>query len=267
MTGNGVVFICSDAVGETAEHVVRSALEQFETLQVRLKRFSHVKGEAEVRELLEAARREDALVAYTLVQPELRETMREESARIGVRTVDVIGPMMEAVVQAFHGIPMRKAGAGNRMGSDYYKRIEALEFAVRCDDGRDASGMLQADIVLLGVSRTSKTPLSIFLAHKGFKTANFPIVPEVKAPKELLAVERSKLFGLTMSPEQLIRIRTERLRAVGLPSGAQYAAEERVADELAYAQELMGRLGCPVLDVTNRAIEETAGLILAYRGE
>ncbi len=148
------------------------------------------------------------------------------------------------------------------MDDHYFRKIEAVEFAVRYDDGKDARGLLHAQVVLVGVSRTSKTPLSIYLAHKGIRTANYPLTPEVQPPEELFAPAERLIVGLTMKPERLLKIRTERLRALGLPVEAHYASLDRIETELRFADGLMARLGCPVIDVTEKAIEETAGLIM-----
>lgn len=259
-----VIYICSDAVGETAEAVVKATMRQFDSHQVKIRRVSHIKHEDEVRAVAEEAARTGGFVAFTLVQPELREMMKEESIRLGVRAVDIMGPMMQAFIDTFNDSPKRKPGLLHEMDDAYFRRVEAIEFAVKCDDGRDSNLLLQAHIVLIGVSRTSKTPLSIFLAHKGYKVGNFPLVPEVKPPQQLMMLSGSRVVGLTMDAEQLLKIRTERLRAVGLPSGAKYATLQRISEELEYAHDIMKRIGCPVIDVTDKAIEETAGIILGY---
>ena len=144
----------------------------------------------------------------------------------------------------------------------YFRKIEAIEFAVKYDDGRDPRGVLNADIVLVGVSRTSKTPLSMYLAHKGFKVANVPLVPEVLPPEELYKIPRNNCVGLIITPDKLNAIRKERLRNLGLTSQANYASFERILEELDYAEKIMKRLGCPVINVSNKAIEETADYIL-----
>ncbi|MED4602603.1 kinase/pyrophosphorylase [Paenibacillus validus] len=258
------ITICSDSVGETAEAVVRATIRQFDAHQVRTKRIGHIKKEDEVRAIVEEAAQRGGFIAYTLVQPELRETMKEEALRLGVRAVDIMGPMMEAFVDTFNDAPKREPGLLHRLDEDYFRRVEAVEFAVKCDDGRDTSSLLKANLVLIGVSRTSKTPLSIFLAHKGIKVSNLPLVPEVKPPKELFLVPGSRIVGLTMDAEKLYKIRTERLKAVGLPFGAKYATMERIDEELQYAQTLMKQVGSLIINVTDKAIEETAGIIMGY---
>ncbi|CAH0118444.1 MULTISPECIES: pyruvate, water dikinase regulatory protein [unclassified Paenibacillus] len=258
------ITICSDSVGETAEIVVKATMRQFSGHDVRLQRIGHIKQEDEIRTIMEEVSRNGGFVAYTLVQPELREMMKAEAIRLGVRAVDIMGPMMQAYIDTFNDSPRRKPGLLHQMDEDYFRRMEAIEFSVKCDDAKDTTSLLQADIVLLGVSRTSKTPLSIFLSHKGYKTANLPIVPEVKPPKELFDLPRNRVIVLTMDAGQLLKIRTERLRTLGLPSVSAYATMERIQEELEYASVLAAQLDCPVIDVTDKAIEETAGIILGY---
>ncbi|MNK34040.1 putative pyruvate, phosphate dikinase regulatory protein [compost metagenome] len=258
------IAICSDSIGETAEAVVQATLRQFELPNTEIKRFMNVRHEDELSLLMEEVSRRGGFVVYTLVQPELREAIKEEAVRLNVRAVDIMGPMMQAFIDTFNDSPKRTPGLLHRLDEDYFRRVEAVEFAVNNDDGKDVSAILKADVVLLGVSRISKTPLSIFLAHKGKKVVNYPVVPELIPPVQLREVSHSKIFGLTIDAEHLMKIRTERLKAMGLPNGAQYASLERIEEELKYAQALFSSLGCPVIDVTDKAIEETAGLIMKY---
>lgn len=259
-----LLFICSDSVGETAEAVVRATLRQFGGKKIRIKRVGHVRRVEEIETLVAEAKAHESFIAYTLVQPKLREAMKNESMRLGVRAVDIMGPMLQAFTDTFHDAPRRKPGLLHEMDEFYFKRVEAVEFAVRYDDGRDPTGLKEAQVVLIGVSRTSKTPLSMFLAHKGYKVANWPLVPEVRLPEELLSVPPSRVFGLTMNVDAIHKIRTERLRAIGLPSGASYASQQRIENELAYAESIMKKIGCCIIDVSDKAIEETAGIIMGY---
>lgn len=260
------LFICSDSVGETAEAVALATLRQFQGGTTRIKRFSQIRQEDEIRRMMEEAAAAGGFVGYTLVQPELREMIKAESIRLEVRAVDILGPMMQAYMDTYGDAPRWTPGLLHELDEEYFRRVEAMEFAVKYDDGKDAAGLLQSDVVLVGVSRTSKTPLSIFLAHKGIKAANLPVLPEVKPPAELFRVNPNRVFGLTMDAEPMQHIRAERLRAVGLPGGSRYAAPERVAEELEYARQLMAGLNCRIINVTNRAIEETAGLIMESIG-
>ncbi|MWV42479.1 pyruvate, phosphate dikinase/phosphoenolpyruvate synthase regulator [Paenibacillus sp. HJL G12] len=261
---NRVIAICSDAIGETAEAVALATLRQFELTNTEIKRIMNVRHEDEITRLMEEVSGRGGMVIYTIVQPELREAMKEESIRLNVRTVDIMGPMMQAVIDTFNDTPKRLPGLLHRLDEDYFRRIDAVEFAVNNDDGKDVGAILKADIILLGVSRVSKTPLSIFLAHKGKKVVNYPVVPELTPPAQLREVKSGKIFGLNIDAQQLVKIRYERLKALGLPVEANYASLERVEKELEYAQTLYESLGCPVIDVTDKAIEETAGLIMQY---
>ncbi|CAM3559828.1 pyruvate, water dikinase regulatory protein [Marinicrinis lubricantis] len=260
--GEHVIYVCSDSVGETAEAVVKATIKQFAAQKVKVKRFAHISREEEIVQLVEEAAKAGSFIAFTLVQPELREMMKRESIRMGIRTVDVMGPMMQAFVDTFQGLPLAKPGLLHQMDDDYFNRVEAVEFAVKYDDGKDPKGLIQADIVLIGVSRTSKTPLSIFLAHKGLKVANLPLIPEVRVPRELYLIEKAKVYGLTMQAERIHKIRKERLKAMGLDDQAKYASLDRIQEELAYAHSIFQEVGCKVIDVSERAIEETAGMIL-----
>lgn len=186
--------------------------------------------------------------------------MRAESENI--ITYDIIGPLMDTIQASFKLDPVYEPGLVRKLDEDYFKRVEAIEFAVKYDDGRDPRGILRADIVLVGVSRTCKTPLSQYLAHKRFKVANVPLVPEVEPPEELFLVAPEKCIGLKISPEKLNNIRKERLKTLGLGDHAIYANLERIKEELSYFENIINKLKCPVIDVTNKAIEETANTII-----
>jgi regulator of PEP synthase PpsR (kinase-PPPase family) len=176
--------------------------------------------------------------------------------------VDIIGPMLKGVGEIADTAPTMRPGMIHRLDEEYFKRVEAIEFAVKYDDGKNPMGFLKADIVIVGVSRTSKTPLSMYLAHKRVKAANLPLVPEVALPAELFKIPPHKIVGLIIDPFKLNFIRSERLRSMGLNSDANYANIDRINEELQYAHGVMRRLHCPVIDVSTKAIEETANLIM-----
>ena len=157
-----------------------------------------------------------------------------------------------------------QAGLIHALDHEYFKRVEAVEFAVKYDDGKNPMGLLKADLVIIGVSRTSKTPLSMYLAHKQLKVANVPLVPEIVPPPELFKVPHNKIIGLLIDPYKLTDIRTTRLKAMGLSEDATYADVDRITEELEYAKGIMRRVHCMIINVSNRAIEETAGIILDY---
>jgi regulator of PEP synthase PpsR (kinase-PPPase family) len=173
-----------------------------------------------------------------------------------------MGPMMNAVEKLSNLEPKMKPGLIHKLDQEYFKRVEAVEFAVKYDDGKNPWGFLKADIVIVGVSRTSKTPLSMYLAHKKLKVANLPLVPEVPPPEELFQVPSQRIVGLVIDPFKLNSIRSERLKVMGLGVDASYANLERISEELEYARAIMRKIRCPIIDVSNKAIEETANRIL-----
>ena len=208
------------------------------------------------------AKKTDSIIAYTLVIPELKEYLDKRAALEQVTAIDLLSPLLNAFMEKFHKEPKHTPKLMRKMDEQYYKRIEAIEFAVKYDDGRDPRGVLLSDIVLIGVSRTSKTPLAMYLANQGYKVANVPLIPEVAVPEELFQVPRKKCFGLIISPEKLIEIRRERLKSMGLRAQSTYASYERIFEELEYAEKIFKRLGCPVIDVSHKAIEETANVVI-----
>lgn len=256
-----IVYVVSDSVGETAELVVKAAASQFGEKGIEIRRIPYVEDESTIDEVIDLAREVKAMIAYTLVIPEKNKYLLAKAKAAGVETVDIIGPMLNKMVSVTGREPKYEPGLVYRLDEDYFRKVEAIEFAVKYDDGRDPRGIIRADIVLVGVSRTSKTPLSQYLAHKRLKVANVPLVPEVEPPEELFKISPKKCIGLRISPEKLNDIRTERLRALGLKAEANYAKLDRIKEELKYSEKVMEKIGCTVIDVSNKAVEETANLI------
>ena len=260
------VYIVSDSLGETAERVVHGAAIQFEDRgAIHVERVSHVADVQGVDQVVERASREHAAIVFTLVRPELRHHLNEVATRLQVPHVDVMGPVLETLEQVLGFTPQLVPGLSHRLDRDYFDRVEAVEFAVKYDDGKDPRGIRDADVVLLGVSRTSKTPVSLYLANHRLKVANVPLVPEIPVPAEVFAAGRDKAVGLIIDPELLMSIRRQRLKSLGLGSSAQYATIERIMTELDYAWDIFNRLKCPVIDVSNHAVEETASRVLELK--
>ncbi len=257
-----VLYIVSDSVGETAEQVAKAVIGQFETRNYELRRFPFTTEKSQLLEILEEAKKEQAIIIFTMVVNGLREFLIEEAEKVKVQTVDIMTPLLNLVSKRLDLKPKKEPGTIRRLDEKYFKKIEAIEFAVKYDDGKDPRGINKADIVLVGISRTSKTPLSMYLAHRNIKAANVPLVPEVTPPKELFNAPSEKIIGLTTNPRKLIEIRQERLKALGLRDGANYASMERILEELDYADRVMKKLKCPVIDVSTRAVEESASIIL-----
>jgi regulator of PEP synthase PpsR (kinase-PPPase family) len=258
-----VVYILSDSIGETGELVVKAAISQFDGANIDIKRKPYLKSALQIETALDEASKTKSAVVYTLVRPDLKEVLETKAHDLGILHVDIMGPVVSALETLTNLSPRNEPGLIRKIDEAYFAKIEAIEFAVKFDDGKDPRGLLQADIVVVGVSRASKTPLCMYLAHKGIKAANVPLVKEIPPPSELFQVA-DKVIGLTIKPSLLFEIRKERLKAMGLPPSTSYANLERIIEELDYAQETMRKLGCPVIDITNKATEETAAKVLEF---
>lgn len=258
-----LIYIVSDSIGETAEVVVKAVRSQFEGADLQVKRFPRIDTEEKIGQIVSEAAAENAVVFYTLATFSLNRAMNIESASHGVTAVDVLSPGVKAIESQFGLKSGNEVGNLRKLDESYFHRVAAVEFAVQYDDGKDPQGFREADLVILGVSRTSKTPVSMYLANKNLKVANLPLVPEIPLPKVIFELPRNKIIGLTIRPQALNEIRTERLKIMGAAAcGTNYADPNRLLEELDYAKKIYRRLGCRVLDVTNKAVEETAGNIL-----
>ncbi|SHH65002.1 pyruvate, water dikinase regulatory protein [Sporanaerobacter acetigenes] len=262
MDGNVVVYILSDSIGETGEQVAKAAVSQFNTEKYEVRRFPYVTEEEQIIEILEEAKEERSIIVFTIVIERLKKFIVEKSKEYNIPAVDLMSPILDAIETVVGFEPKRESGLIRKLDEQYFKKVEAVEFAVKYDDGKDTRGIKKADIVLVGVSRTSKTPLSMYLAHKNFKVANVPLVPEVPAPAELFEKDTKRVFGLIANSQKLNEIRQERLKALGLSNNANYASISRIEEELEYSKKIMEKLQCKVIDVSNKAVEETAGIIL-----
>ncbi len=258
------IFVVSDSVGETGEQVVKAAVSQFrpDFDNTIIRRFPHIDNNDHIEKIVEIAKMQDAIIVFTLVEEKKRQILIEYCHHYNVSFIDLLGPIIELFEEKLEQKALEEAGIVHKLDEDYFKKIEAVEFAVKYDDGRDPRGLLLADVVLIGVSRTSKTPLSQYLAHKRYKVANVPLVPEIKPPEELFSVNPKKCFGLVISPEKLNIIRKERLIALGLSDDANYARQSRIEQEIEHFYKVVEQIGCTVIDVTNKAVEETANDII-----
>lgn len=255
------IFVASDSLGETAEMVARATAEQFRGTEYEIKKYPYINNEEQIKEMIEEAAEHRSIVVFTTVLENLRHQIVTDCARHKIPCVDLLSPLMKTF-EEFIGIkPIYEPGIIHKIDERYFKKIEAIEFAVKYDDGKDPRGVTKADVVIIGISRTSKTPLSMYLAHKNMKVANIPLVPEVPVPEELYRINPRKIIGLTTNPVKLEEIRIERLKALGLHNTATYANMERILEEIDYAEGIMKRIGCPIIDVSNKAVEETANII------
>jgi [pyruvate, water dikinase]-phosphate phosphotransferase / [pyruvate, water dikinase] kinase len=254
------LHVVSDSTGETAARLVLALEAQFPEQLFEEIRHPRVESVDDLQLAVNRARGRPAVVVYTLVQPELREAMRALCRRARLHYCDLLGHPIEAVAKVSGTAARMTPGARHPLDSAYFKRMEAIEFAVKYDDGM-GRGLEEADIVLVGVSRTSKTPLSMYLGYLGYKTANVPIVKGIDPPPELFEIEHAKIVGLTLEATRLAEIRQERLRHMG-SSKRQYGELVQIYEELEQATAVQRRLGCPVLEVSELSIEETAHRII-----
>ena len=252
------LHIVSDSTGETAARLVAALEAQFPEQVFEEVRHPRVETFDDLQLAVNRAKGRPAVMVYTLVDPDLRQWMRMLCRRSRLHYCDLLGHPIESIAKVSGMAAKMKPGARPPLNSAYFKRMEAIEFAVKYDDGV-GSGLNAADIVLVGVSRTSKTPLSIYLGYLGQKAANVPVVKGIEPPAELFTIDQLKIVGLTIDAERLAEIRTSRLRSLGGAGGSRrYAELLEIYDELEQAEALHRRLGCPVIDVTGLSIEETA---------
>lgn len=257
------VVIISDSTGETAETVMRASLAQFGLKGVEIKKYSNIEDPEQLIKIVQKCNKTNCLIAFTIILPELKETLKAEAKKYQLPIIDIMGQVIEKISNFLEITPSLIPGAYRELDQAYYQRIEAIEHAVRCDDGKDLKNLFKNGLVIIGVSRTSKTPLCMYLAYHGTKSGNLPLVPEVAPPRELFSYESNRIFGLTIEPEELHKIRKKRLKAMRLNKFADYAQMKRIYEELDYSREIMEKIGCQIIDVTNKSIEETASEILA----
>jgi len=262
MIKNYDIFVLSDSIGDTAEQVARAAAEQFEKSEYEIKKYPYVESTAKIDDIFQEVKGTDTIVVYTMVNEEISNYLRDNCDRIGIPYIDIMEPCLQKFSKFVGQKPARESGVIRKLDEDYFKRVEAVEFAVKYDDGKDPRGILKADIVLIGVSRSSKTPLSMYLAHKNYKVVNIPLVKGSNIPDQIYEVPKRKIIGLTIDPEDLIEIRRERIKVMGLDSSVDYVCIEKIMEELTYAEKIMKQIGCPVIDMTKKAVEEAANIII-----
>ncbi len=260
-----IIFTLSDSSGETAEAVARAAVVQFPPGRASIYRLPQVKNIQQIPGLVREIALDRAVIAYTLVLPEYRDLLEAEAAKYDISTIDLLGPLISRIAMLTGQAPLSQPGRLHLLDETYFRRIEAVDFAIRFDDGKNPEGVLQADVVLVGVSRTSKTPNSMYLAHHyGMKAANVPVVFGVDLPLALYQLSPRKIIGLHLDPYLLQEIRTKRAQVLGMPSDNDYADEERILQEIRYAKKLFRELSCHVIDVSSKAIEEISSEIYLH---
>ena len=253
------LFIVSDSIGETAQRMIQATLTQFPDLtQVEIKKFPYIKNEEEFLNVLNLAHEQGAIVATTLVNPSFNSLGHRFAEEKALPYVDYMSELISIVQEQTQTEPLLDSGALRKLNDEYFKRIKAIEYSVKYDDGKHFSDIGEADALIVGVSRTSKTPLSMYLANKGYKIANIPLVPEVAIPESVFKQKGLKVFGLTASPQYIANIRKNRVETLGLTQESQYNSLERIKKELSYAEEVFKKLNATVINTEYKSIEESA---------
>lgn len=262
------LHMISDATGETLITVARAAAAQYTEVRAVEHIHSMVRSLAQLERVIVALEEKPGIVLYTLVDGLLGERLETACRRIGIPCASVLEPVLQ-MLQAYLGAPgARRVGAQHLLDADYFRRIDALNFTMIHDDGQLAGSLEEADVVLVGVSRTSKTPTSVYLANRGIKVANVPIVPGIPPPQDLAALQRPLVVGLTASAERIVQLRENRVLSLNAMAHSDtYVDKAAIAAEIAFARKLCMRHGWPIIDVTRRSIEETAAAIIALRDE
>lgn len=259
------VFVLSDGTGETADQIIKAALVQYVRDGLKVIRYKNVRTENQVAAVLEEATRVRSIIVYTFVSENLRLFIQKLSSQSSIPTVDLLGPLMELFGKFLTRDPKSQPGLFHQVNESYFKRIDAIEFTVKHDDGKFADNLDRADIILVGLSRTSKTPLSVYLSYKGWKVANVPVVKGIPPPEELFKVDQRKIVGLIIDAETLGRIRKERLIRMGEDPSGDYANAQHIAEEIDFCREIFRKnRRWPVFDVTGKALEETATEVEKY---
>jgi hypothetical protein len=257
------IIIVSDGTGETAAQMTKAAMVQFRDRNAYFTRYKNVRNEAQISAICDDALTQKDLIVYTIVSQQLRAFLANRAREKHIPCVDLLGPLMSGLATYFGYEPKAVAGLLHDVNEDYFKRIEAMEYTIAHDDGRDVTGLEKADLLILGISRTSKTPLSMYLSHQGWKVANIPLIQGFELPKEAYDIDQRKIICLTIDPEDLAMIRRARLERLGQDKGGDYADPDRVNAEIEYANDLFRKnRRWPVFNVTGKALEETASEIV-----
>lgn len=256
------IYVVSDATGNSAEQMVHSALFQFDGPSPPLRVWPRVRSPEDIDDIVEAAAKDQALLIHTLVTPAHVERLSRRARELRVDCVDLINPLLSKLSFFLQASPRGRPGRQASLDADYFRRIEAVEFTVNADDGRGVDRLTEADIVLVGPSRSSKTPVATYLAGQGYKVANVPLVRRLELPPQLKDLERGRVFALTVEPVKLAEIRASRMSQLGVRENGDYADFEHVVEELRWANELFRKYRWPVINVSNLAVEETASQVL-----
>jgi regulator of PEP synthase PpsR (kinase-PPPase family) len=261
------LHLLSDSTGETLELIAKACLAQFEDVEVRRHLWPMVRSEGHLDRVLDDIERRPGLVLYTLVNSNIRRELEQKTRRRGIYAVSALDPVTDALSAVLGQQAKARPGRQHALDAAYFARVDAIQFSIAHDDGMNWENWEESDIVLAGVSRTSKTPTSIYLANRGYKVANIPLVPESPPPHALFSLKHPLVVGLTTNPDRLIQIRRNRLLSLNQAPETDYVDQEAVNAELSMARRIFADNGWPVIDVTRRSIEETAYAIVKLCNE
>ena len=261
------LHLVSDSTGETLEMVAKAALAQFEDTEVVRHFWPMVRSRQHLDRIVPDFAAHPGLVLFTLVNPETRARLEEHCRQLGLPSVAALDTVTSALEAQLGQEAQGRPGRQHLMDAAYFRRVDAIHYTIAHDDGIGWENWEEADIVLAGVSRTSKTPTSIYLANRGYKTANIPLVVESPPPPALFSLRRPLVVGLTTAPERLVQVRRNRLLSLNEATETAYVDAERVRAEVQFARRLFADNGWPVIDVTRRSIEETAAAVIRLHGE
>lgn len=256
------LHLVSDATGETLNTVARAATSHYADFQPIEHVYALVRSARQLQRVLRNVETNPGIVLFTIVDETLRHELEESCRKLEIPAISILDPIISSLATYLNAESQPKTGAQHTMNAEYFQRIEAMNFTIMHDDGQHTHNLEQADVVVVGISRTSKTPTSIYLANRGLKTANVPLVPEVPLPSSLENLSKPVVVGLIASPERISQIRRNRLLSLKENRETSYIDKTVIADEIAFARKLCHRNNWPIIDVTRRSIEETAAAIL-----
>lgn len=256
------LHLVSDSTGETVNMVARASLVQFDDVQVTEHMWTMVRSGDQVQEILSGIETNPGFVLYTLVNEPIRRALEDGCRRLQVPCISVLDPIVTALGAHLGAEVQARPGRQHAMDAEYFNRIEAIQFTLSHDDGQSTWDLNEADVILLGVSRTSKTPTSIYLANRGIKAANVPLVPGCPVPDEVFKAKDPLIVGLTKDPKRLVEIRRQRLRLLDQDENTDYVDPEMVSKEINEARRLYAKHDWPVVNVSRKSIEETAATVM-----
>lgn len=266
------LHLISDSTGGTLNSVVKACLAQFDGVEAEQHFWPLIRTQKQLLTAIEGIRKHPGLAFYTLVDEGLAKALEKHCQGIGVPTISILHPVLQMMSGYFGMTSLAEPGLQHKLNEEYFARMDAVDYALHHDDGqKNDRDIAKADVILVGVSRTSKTPTCIYLANRGVKAANVPYVPGIPFPEKIIDLKKPMFVALTAAPERLIDIRRNRLQQLGEIRSTDYLDEERVQEEVREARRFYNRMGWPIIDVTRRSIEETAaeilGLLEAHRAE